>query len=41
MIFSKLEGLKVINGKNDAGKTTVGKVQYSLIQSCAHMDKAY
>ena len=31
----KLDGLTVITGKNNAGKTTVGKVVYSLIRACS------
>lgn len=34
-----LEGLTVISGKNNSGKTTVGKVLYSLIDAVANLVK--
>lgn len=37
----KIDGLTVITGKNNAGKTTVGKVAYSLVQACGNADKVY
>lgn len=37
----KLDGLTVITGKNNAGKTTVGKVVYSLIRACSNSNKVY
>ena len=37
----KIDGLTVITGKNNAGKTTVGKVMFSLIRSVGNAEKEH
>lgn len=37
----KIEGLTVITGKNNSGKTTVGKVLYSIVRARSNVEKAY
>ena len=37
----KIEGLTVITGKNSSGKTTVGKVLYSVSRARSNIEKAY
>lgn len=37
----KIDGLTVITGKNNAGKTTVGKVLYSLIRANNNKEEAF
>lgn len=37
----KIEGLTVITGKNNSGKTTVGKVLYSIVRARSNIEKAY
>ena len=36
-----LDGLTVITGKNSSGKTTVGKVMYSLLSAGADLEEAF
>lgn len=37
----EIDGLTVITGKNNSGKTTVGKVVYSLIRSYGNLEKEF
>lgn len=37
----QFDGLTVITGKNSSGKTTVGKVMYSLINAGSNVDRAF
>ena len=37
----QLDGLTVITGKNSSGKTTVGKVMYSLISAGSDLEEAF
>lgn len=37
----KIDGLTVITGKNSSGKTTIGKVLYSIIRANSNIEKAY
>ena len=37
----KVDGLSVITGKNNSGKTTVGKVLYSLIRANGNIERAF
>ena len=36
-----LDGLTVITGKNSSGKTTVGKVMYSLLSAGSDLEEAF
>lgn len=37
----KIDGLTIITGKNNSGKTTVGKAMYSLIRANGNLEMAY
>ena len=36
-----LDGLTIITGKNSSGKTTIGKVMYSLLSAGSNLEKAF
>ena len=36
-----LNGLTVITGKNSSGKTTVGKIMYSLLSAGSNLEEAF